>query len=168
MSTYIIPEEDRIKIHNNSERPNIHEFWYEDSDGFYFNDNVKSYFNFDYDSIFQSELSMTLDEYLSGLEKYTSQWELDYDMNNRKSKVLKLMQWVKTNPLVDTTKAFDFFVHISSKTDLYKYTWDLDQIENWIANEMSTDEHWFKAFLEWYVDEEQTKQVHQVILSTLQ
>ena len=89
------------------------------------------------------------------------------DMNNRKAKVVSLMEWVKGNPLVDTTKSFEFFVHVSPVTDLYKYTWDLTILESHLNDEMSTDAHWFKSFLEWYVNEEQDKTVAQVILSAL-
>ena len=89
------------------------------------------------------------------------------DMANRKAKVLDLMDRVKSNPLVDTTKSFEFFVHVSPVTDLYKYTWDLIILESHINDEISTDAHWFKSFLEWYVNEEQDKTVAQVILSAL-
>ena len=89
------------------------------------------------------------------------------DMVNRKIKVLDLMDRVKSNSFVDTIKSFEFFVHVSPITDLYKYTWDLTILESHINDEMSTDTHWFKSFLEWYTNEDNTVRVYEVILSSL-
>jgi len=89
------------------------------------------------------------------------------DMNKRKAKVLDLMDRTKSNELVDDTKAFEFFIHISQVTDLYKYTGDLSFLTSHLDEEIATDLHWFKEFLEWYADPDNTITVYQVILSSL-
>lgn len=142
MFIYIIPEEDRAQIQSNDSRPKRHEFGYEDWDEFYFDENTIQYYDFDYDSIFQTEFSKTLTEYLSSLWKKaqnkTDRYVSDYA--NPSNADYRLF-WLKkeiiiTNGLVSQNNYYD------------KYDENTKTYSDKVVQEDVTYHRWPEEFIE--------------------
>lgn len=166
MSKYIITQADKATIEANESRPKRHEFWYlDDNWKYYFDDSVVEHYDFDYNSIFQTEMWKTLDEYLQWLEKVE---DLETSFEQRKKRIDDLVLSVNANPLIDNEQTLNILTTYEKEVRAYIYFGDKDTLINKLTDDKDNNTNGFQSYLNGYTDDEQTITVYQAILWTIQ
>ena len=91
----------------------------------------------------------------------------EIESKERRNKLNKLETAVNNNPFVNNRKVVEVMEKFNIERKLYVLYWDKTELIARIMDNVENNTDGFQDFFIWYIDEEQTVMVYQIILWTL-